>query len=95
MAAAQYTIQIKNDLMVIITDDDMDDRPSITNSASEVIADLDIKCGGLGVRRVYYRDTIGRYDELRHSKGTFSGFVPCKPSQQEAFRELVHQRPKN
>lgn len=92
MAHAQYTIQITNDLMVIITDDDLEDRASITNSAAEVIADLDAKCGGLGVRRVYYRDSVGRYDELCHAKGIFSGFAPCKPSQQTAFRELVQQR---
>lgn len=89
MRMAQYTIQVQNDMMVIITDDDVAELPSITNSAAEVIAHLNSRCGGLGKRRVYYRDTVGRFDELRHQCGVFVQFSPCKPSQQECFKELI------
>jgi hypothetical protein len=89
MSMARYTIRVMNDLMVVITDDDAIDLPTITNSAAQVIADLDSRTEGLGVRRVYYRDSVGRYDELCHKGGVFKGFAVCKPSQQEAFRDLV------
>ncbi|WP_116892927.1 hypothetical protein [Pseudomonas savastanoi] len=91
MRMAQYTVQVQNDMMIVITDDDVLDLPSITNSAAEVISHLNSRCGGLGARRVYYRDTIGRFDELRHQKGVFLQFSPCKPSQQESFKELLQR----
>lgn len=85
MNIAKYTIQAINDLHVVITDD-LDERsPSVTNSAGAVIEDLNSKVGGLGSRRVYYRDTIKRYDEICHENGRFVGFGPCKPAQQEFF----------
>jgi hypothetical protein len=84
MPIASYTITAQNDLHVVIIDNDDDhERPSVTNSAAAVIADLNIKCGGLGTRRVFYRDTIRRYDELKHQGGVFTGFAACSAAQQE------------
>lgn len=88
MRMASYTIKAVNDMMVIVIDDDEDGLPSLTNSADAVIKDLDSKVGGLGSRRVYYRDSVGRFDELCHSSGTFTAFAACKPSQQEAFKAM-------
>lgn len=89
MRMANYTIKVVNDLMVIVFDDDEVDLPTITNSAEAVIKDLNTRVGGLGSRRVFYRDSVGRFDELCHSNGDFKGFAACKPSQQEAFKEMT------
>lgn len=86
MQKAKYSIQAINDLHVIITDDLTPDSPSVTNSAAWVIEDLSSKVGGLGIRRVFYRDTISRYDELKHQNGRFVGFAPCSASQQEFLK---------
>ncbi|MFL1449267.1 hypothetical protein ACI77O_12800 [Pseudomonas tritici] len=88
MKMASYSIQATTDLLVVITDDQVGTLPSLTNSAGEVVADLNAKIGGLGTRRVYYRDTAMRYDELLHSKGVFTGFATCKPAQQDFMRQL-------
>jgi hypothetical protein len=91
MHLADYSIVISNDLHVIITDNDSGSRPSVTNSASAVIADLDSKLGGLRSRRVFYRDTARRFDELLHQAGVFTGFAPCCASQQ-AFLQRLHAK---
>lgn len=89
MRMAKYSIKVANDMMVIVIDDDDEGCPSLTNSADAVIQDLNSKVGGLGSRRVYYRDSVGRFDELCHSSGVFTGFAACKPSQQDAFRNMT------
>ncbi|MBJ2214044.1 hypothetical protein JFT64_18545 [Pseudomonas carnis] len=83
MPIASYTITAQNDMYVVIIDNDDPERPSVTNSAAAVISDLNVKFGGLGTRRVFYRDTIRRYDELKHQGGVFTGFVACSAAQQE------------
>lgn len=89
MRMAKYTIKVINDLMVIVLDDDEEGYPSVTNSADAVVKDLNSQVGGLGSRRVFYRDSVGRFDELCHANGVFTSFAACKPSQQEAFREMT------
>jgi len=88
MAMADYTIIAVNDLHVVIVDNDSGNRPSVTNSATSVIEDLASKLGGLGNRRVFYRDSIRRFDELKHSSGAFTGFSPCSASQQAFLQSL-------
>ena len=83
MPIASYTITAQNDMYVVIIDNDDPERPSVTNSAAAVISDLNVKFDGLGTRRVFYRDTIRRYDELKHQGGVFTGFVACSAAQQE------------
>lgn len=92
MRMAQYTIMAVNDLMVIIEDDLVEDLPSLTNSAESVLKDLDAKIEGLGSRRVFYRDSVGRFDEIRHARGSFIDFVACSPSQQDSFVEMTRDR---
>jgi hypothetical protein len=89
MTIAQYTIHIQNDLYVLITDDLAIERPSVTISASAVITDLNTKVGGLGKRRVFYRDSVMRFDELQHKDGEFTKFAPVSPCQQEAFKYML------
>lgn len=86
---ASYTIQAINDLHVIILDDLDETLPTVTNSADNVIADIHAKVGGLGSRRVFYRDSSMRYDELMHDDGRFFGFAACGPNQQEFLKTQV------
>jgi cell division protein ZapA (FtsZ GTPase activity inhibitor) len=88
MRMAKYTIQAINDLHVIITDDQDPSFLSVTNSAAQVLEDLNSRVGGLGTRRVFYRDTIMRYDELQHTAGRFKGFAACGPGQQEFLKTI-------
>jgi len=89
MRMAKYSIKAVNDLMVIIYDDKC--SPSVSESAGAVIKDLNTQVGSLGSRRVYYRDSVGRVDELCHSNGVFTGFAACKPSQQESFKQMTRE----
>ncbi len=42
-------------------------------------------------RKVYYRDTDGRFDELKVNAGAFVGFAPCSEGQQTAFSKMLGQ----
>ncbi len=85
---AKYSLLLVNDLQVVIIDDDEPGRRSVTNSATEVLAELDERLNGLGSRRVFYRDTIGRFDEMLHENGRFVRIAPITVTQQEFFRSI-------
>jgi UDP-2,3-diacylglucosamine pyrophosphatase LpxH len=72
---ADYKIIKSNDDAVWIIDELVDgyegDALSITNDAEEVIAELRPLYGN---RRVFYRDTQGRWDELVHDETGFISF---------------------
>lgn len=74
------------DLFIVLID--LDQGKSITNNAHEVIEHLN-KTVPIGPRKVYYRDTMGRFDELKVKDGRFVGFAPCSDSQQVKFSELI------
>lgn len=83
-------IQKLTDSFVLIVDPDQ--GRSMTNAAAEICRDLDSSIeGGLAKRRIYYRDTMGRFDEMRHEQGEFKGFAPCSDHQQEFLAKLVNQ----
>ena len=50
---------------------------------------VDELVGGIGKRRLVYRDTIGRYDEILVDNGVFRGFKACSISQQDFLRALL------
>ena len=52
---------------------DLDQSVSVTNDAEAVCRWLHERCQG---RRIIYRDTEGRWDELKHTLGVFTGFAP-------------------
>lgn len=84
-----YRIACSTDLYIILVDNDDGER-SLTNSAPDVILDLQRRLsGGIGMRRVFYRDSTRRYDQLLVEKGTFSGFAPCSQEQQHFFDKLI------
>lgn len=69
-----------------------DQGASVTNDADAVIAWLAANLeGGIGKRKVYYRDTDGRFDELKVNAGAFAGFAPCSEGQQTTLAGMLGQ----
>ncbi len=88
MCKAKFEVVSDNDTFVLIID--LDQGKTITNDAHAVIEKLSsMSKHGLGNRKVYYRDTCGRFDELEHSDSRFTRILPCKESQQQFLRELT------
>lgn len=80
---AIFTLAVVTDTLVLAID--QNGPRSVTNDAQGVIDRINADIGGLGKRRIFYRDTEGRFDELRVEGGVFKGFSPCTEHQQEAF----------
>ena len=73
MPRSLYTTHIV-DGIIIVYDQCDGNQMSVTNNAEGVIDELNRDFGTVG-RRVIYRDTDGRWDELKvDNKGAFSGF---------------------
>jgi len=92
VTTSAFTIEELNDCYILIVDEDIGE--TITNDVENVIARLERYCqaigkGGIGDRRVYYRDTLGRYDEILVKNGAFSDFGPCSPYQQKWFAKRI------
>jgi len=68
--SSYYVDRVTDDAVYII---DMDQGKSVTNDAENVVLDIYLEYGN---RRIIYKDTDGRWDELLHDKGTFTGFGP-------------------
>lgn len=67
-----YSIQrVEND-KIFISDDDLPNTRSITNSAEDVVAELYRMYGDI---RIIYRDSQGDWAELEHHEGIFLGFL--------------------
>lgn len=85
-AAFEVALQTDTHLVLI----DLDQGASVTNDAEAVIAWLTANLeGGIGKRKVYYRDTYERFDELKVNAGTFAGFSPCSEGQQIALAKML------
>lgn len=55
---------------------DLDGPLSVTNDAERVCKEIH---GQYPLARVFYEDTIGRWDELVHRGGVFQTFAPGHP----------------
>lgn len=83
-----YEIKHVNTVFVLIVD--LDNGRTITNDAENVVRDLDIRIqGGLGCRKIFYLDTAGRFDQLEHDHGFFTGFAACSDRQQQFLSDLL------
>lgn len=77
-----------NDLFVFITDLDVA-RPK-TRNAYQIIKDLNREIpGGIGRRKVYFRDAQGRYNRLSTKNRQFKGFNALSPSQQNLLDKIA------
>ena len=54
---------------------DCDGPMSVTNDAEAVVKFINDMYPG---RRIIYCDTMGNWDELLHTNGTFNGFAPYR-----------------
>lgn len=87
-----YTIQKVTDTFVLISDNNR--GLSVTNAARHIVSELHERLkGGIGHRRLYYRDSTGRFDELMHEGGRYSGFLPCSEGQQAFLSGQVTRVP--
>lgn len=79
---SSYYVAEITDTRIIVVDRDEGGR-SVTNDAENVVRQLgDSIQGGVGLRKIYYRDTDGRFDELVTEGGRFARFRPCTDGQQ-------------
>ena len=77
MARARYQIDHGDgDALHLVDLGPWDQHPTVTNDAEAVVRDLH-RAGRLGRRRLFYRDSEGQVDEIRHDgQGRFLGFAP-------------------
>lgn len=64
-------IRLEHD-KITISDDDLPNTRSVTNSAEQVVAEIYRDYGDL---RIVYRDSQGDWAELEHHEGIFLGFL--------------------
>ncbi len=88
MTRATYGYTVIGSCVLVV---DQDRGMSVTNDAEAVIADL-AALGVLAGRRVLYRDTDGRWDELVVSDGAFAGFASLGAMTPEAAIAMAQGR---
>jgi hypothetical protein len=71
-AAVSWSLHALTDDTVFIVDDD-NGGMSVTNAAELVVR----QCfATFGLRKIVYRDSMGRWDQLCHVRGEFRSFAP-------------------
>ena len=80
MARAAYTWWEDADEVLVV---DLDQGRSVTTDAGGVVDDLGAAGVDFSGKRVLYRDTMGRWDELVVAGGRFVAFAPGSPRDQE------------
>lgn len=80
---AIYKIAVVTDTFVLIID--QDGPRSVTNDAQRAINRFAADLGGLGKRRIFYRDSGGWFTGLHVEAGEFKGFSLCTDHQEEVF----------
>lgn len=74
--SAAYRIEEQTDEKVVIRDVGNNGCMTVTNDAEGVVRGLHAN-GMLGARRLFYYDSEGTLDEIKHDgKGAFKGFAP-------------------
>ena len=73
MTRAKYTYVGGNDTTVYIAD--LNIGMSVTNDAEGVVEDV---INRFGSKRIVYRDSDGRWDELKHNGREFTDFGPAE-----------------
>ena len=88
----QAQIKIINDSKDFIFIEDFGkDSKSVTNDAKNVVQFLFEK-ESIGNKRIFYRDSAGRIDELLHDNGWFTGFAPSHRGydESEIVKRIAH-----
>jgi len=84
---ASFEIVQVTDTLVLLYD--RDEGRTVTNDAEAVVEAVSERLGGIGRRRVYYRDTDGYFNELVVRKERFASFRACPPGQQQTFANML------
>lgn len=87
---ATFELLLTTDTLVLLVD--LDQGASVTNDADAAVRLVSRAIGGIWRRRVYYRDTLGSFNELVITHECFTGFKPVTPSQCSMFSMLVKDR---
>jgi len=86
---SSYTVHCITDLFVLISDDDREGCRSVTNDAENVVHSIHENVTSLKHRQVFYLDSAGQIDELKHEAGRFTGFGPCTDSQRKMLASYL------
>ncbi|PXX95901.1 hypothetical protein [Halomonas sp. LBP4] len=86
---ASFDVLLETDMFVMIADRD-DGGRSVANDAENVVQRVSNLLGGIGKRRLYYRDSLGRFNELKVANEQFSGFATCTEHQQRTLADWIH-----
>ena len=88
---SSFDVVAINDLAIILID--LNKGRSVSSDAPNVVNDLQKKIpGGIGYRRIFFRNSKGRYDQLLVKNNKFIDFASCTKSQQKYLRLLVGSR---
>lgn len=68
-----YRILEVTDDKIVIQDDCFPNHRSLTNAAEDVVSEI---YQGFGDIDIYYYDSDGRLDMMKHTRGVFEGFSP-------------------
>jgi hypothetical protein len=89
MAKANFTVDTIPGFVLL---EDLGTGMSITNDAEQVVrwlAETGVLDDG---RRVLYRDSLGKWDELMHKDGRFAGFAPLGAKGQKEAVRIARER---
>lgn len=75
MNRADFRIEAETEEYIFIIDIGHTHTCTVTNDAENVVETL-ARDHALGDRRLFYMDSEGRIDEIKHTAGKFSGFAP-------------------
>lgn len=87
MPGCIYRLEVQDGVICL---EDIDGPRSLTNDVEAVLDDL--RRGGIALDGpIIYRDSEGRWDEIRHAEGRFTRFAPLKhlPAAQNNNREAA------
>jgi hypothetical protein len=75
VSRAVYSMTVIDENAFVI---DQDAGMSVTNDAEAVVGEV-LGMVDAPIKRIVYRDTEGRWDELKHDGRRFVGFWPIRP----------------
>ena len=64
----------------------------MTNDVERVIEQEAARLGAALPRLVIYRDSEGRYDQIRHRRGVYGGIAPIGATSLDAAISAIHER---
>ena len=80
---------VVTDSLVVIQDDTGPGGPSIIKDAASVVKRVHNGVASLDARRLFYKDLMGRFDEICHRAGAFTGVSACSEPQRAVLNNLT------